>query len=146
VHQSPTPEGIAPTPTPVSSGDGDVLAELEYSGGTETIREARDQVAELVAAMLTDEDVELVRLLTSELVSNGLRHGTGRVQVTVGTCEDRVSVAVRDEGPGGVRLREPGVEGPGGYGMHLVEAFATGWEHADDESGTTVRFWFPVAG
>lgn len=145
MHQLPTPHAGAVLP---ASGvhDPGVLAELAYAGGTASIRDARDRVAELVAPHVRAGDVDSVRLLTSELVANGFRHGSGTVRVTVGHDHDRVWVSVSDGGGGRVRMRVPGVEGPGGYGMHLVEAFAAGWEHTADGVGTTVRFWFDAAG
>jgi len=123
-----------------------VLADLTYTGGLATIAEARDALAEAVLGHVDAEDLEAVRLLTSELVANCHRHGVGPVRVCVTREGDRIAVTVSDEGAGRVRTREPELAGPGGYGMHLVEAFSLGWEQVEAEIGTTVRFWIAAAG
>lgn len=66
--------------------------------------EAADQYARCTVTVDPDatavaDAVALVRVLRS-LVSNAVKHTEGHVEVTVRTVEDRVEVAVADEGPG----------------------------------------------
>jgi two-component sensor histidine kinase len=79
------------------------------------------------------------RLLTSELVSNAVRHGAGRIAISVHRDDDALTVAVSDEGDGRPRLRADSGE-DGGFGLHLVAALADRWGFAD---GST-HVWFAL--
>lgn len=120
------------------------LAELTFANTVESIRTARDAVAAAVVGHVSSEDVEIVRLLTSELVSNSFRHGRGPIRLSVVRIGGTVSVTVCDEGEGEVRIRAHDT-GPGGHGMRLIEEMSGGWEQLAGE-GTQVRFWVPAVG
>jgi anti-sigma regulatory factor (Ser/Thr protein kinase) len=71
-------------------------------------------------------------LLTSELVSNALRHSGASddalIHLTVGLCPRAIRISVADRGRGftrGVAHAEPGVEG--GFGLFLVARLANAW-------------------
>jgi anti-sigma regulatory factor (Ser/Thr protein kinase) len=86
-----------------------------------------------------------VALLTSEVVTNAIRHGGAhgpgdRVRVRVTRAGARVRVEVRDDGPGfaSPRRSEPGA----GMGLELVASLANAWG-SERDGGTTV-VWFEV--
>lgn len=118
-----------------------IVAELEYDNSVEVVGAARDVVAERVANLLPDDRVEDVRLLTSELVANCVRHGRGVVGVVISTDDDHVIVTVSDRGDGRARIRNRPADGSGGYGLRLVEVLSDRWEQLDSDDGTTVRIW-----
>ena len=85
------------------------------------------------------------RLLTSELISNSVRHSgmpTGTpLHITAAVLDGTVRVAVTDHGAAGaLRRRKPGAAG--GYGLHLVHLMAARWG-VESDHGTQV--WFELA-
>ena len=77
--------------------------------------------------------VEDLRLLTSELVTNSVRHAGlppgESIGVAVDVSERRIRVEVGDTGPGfdPSALPSPSPEGAGGWGLHLVDQLSDGW-------------------
>ncbi|BDZ41721.1 hypothetical protein GCM10025865_10200 [Paraoerskovia sediminicola] len=81
-------------------------------------------------------------LLTSELVTNALRHGDPPVSITVRVDDDLVHIEVSDGSTELPVLRDPPPEQPGGRGIQLVSRFATDWGTASLEEGKSV--WFDL--
>lgn len=82
-------------------------------------------------------------LVASELVTNAVRHGTGRIVLLLRAGPDGFRIGVSDESP-----RTPAVVSPyegGGRGMLVVEAVSSGWEVERRPVGKTVwvRFALP---
>ncbi|MDA0139623.1 ATP-binding protein [Solirubrobacter deserti] len=106
-----------------------------------SVAQARTTLCEAMAQDLRDTEVETVKLLISELVTNAVRHGDGREPVEVHAhWNAEVRVEVSDRGRGFApdpRIRP--FDDPGGYGLFLVGALADRWGVETDE-GTTV--WF----
>ena len=72
---------------------------------------------------------ETAMLLTSELVSNAIRHARSRPAVTVAIADGVLEVGVTDRQPDGVPQVLP-IHDPmavGGRGMAIVEAFSDEW-------------------
>lgn len=89
---------------------------------------ARRWLAESFADELDDLAHENAKLLLSELVTNAVVHGRGRVQIRARLDRDRLVVDVIDEGPAftpPARERDPGVAG--GRGLWIVDAQASRW-------------------
>ena len=84
-----------------------------------------------------------VPLLTSELVTNAVRHAASDVEISIDLGPDRVRVEVQD------LSERPPVKGDlaaardGGWGLHIVERLATRWGLEPHEGGKTV--WYEVA-
>ena len=116
-----------------------------YDGGSVTETDAAAYLQALVGdmqAMLTDpgadrpivvqadplslpaDHITPLGLITSELVTNALKHGTGRVLVSVTLVPAGVQVGVEDEGPGFPPEFDP--RKSDGLGMRLVVALAKG--------------------
>lgn len=118
---------------------------LRLSPGPEAIpasRKALDGLVDLLERPIWED----LRLLVTELVTNGVRHGSERGPVTVGVklSEDRVRVEVSDAGRGFSPPRSPmpRADGSGGWGLQLVDMVATSWGVLVDEC-TCV--WFEIA-
>ncbi|HSL10909.1 MAG TPA: ATP-binding protein [Actinomycetota bacterium] len=89
-----------------------------------------------------------VRLLTTELVSNAIRHGGvpqgSDITVDVAAFESSVTVFVRQPtSVERVALRTGGAPEEGGLGLQLVDRLADGW---GVEHGIPGSVWFGVLG
>lgn len=83
-------------------------------------------------------------LLTSELVTNSVRHsGSPWVQVDVTVDADRLRVEVSDQSPAPPRPRTP--DANGGWGMTLVAVLATSWGVDRAPTGKTIWIEFALA-
>jgi anti-sigma regulatory factor (Ser/Thr protein kinase) len=108
------------------------------------------RVRHLLAAALDrwgvpDDDAEVAVLLTSEIVTNAIRHGEPPVRLHARWTGGGLRIAVDDGGErGGVGVRSsPDVswDATGGRGLHLVEALAHSWG-VGGVNGTQV--WFEL--
>jgi anti-sigma regulatory factor (Ser/Thr protein kinase) len=118
---------------------------LRLNPGPEAIPAARKALDGLDG--LVDRTVwEDLRLLVTELVTNGVRHGSrrGPVQVAVSLTDDKVRVEVSDGGRGfnPPEAPMPRDDGTGGWGLQLVDRVASTWGVKVDD-GTCV--WFELA-
>ncbi len=85
---------------------------------------------------------EVAVLLTSELVTNALRHAAPPIDITLG-CDGRgVHVTVTDGHRDRPVLRPPSPEADSGRGMQLVNALATAWGVRARPKGKDV--WFSI--
>ncbi len=79
--------------------------------------------------------------MVSELVTNAVRHGTGRIMLRADLDEDRMLVEVIDEGGGLERaIREHDFEAVEGFGLRIVDAESSRW---GAHEGTT-HVWFEL--
>ena len=98
----------------------------------------------LMSRQVSDEVVETVQLLTSEVVTNAIVHGKSGPQLAVEVDGDVVRVAVRDLNPE-VPVRRLGqVDDLSGRGVVIVEELASAWG-VDQARGGGKRVWFEVA-
>jgi anti-sigma regulatory factor (Ser/Thr protein kinase) len=100
-----------------------------------------------LAGELPDERLAEVRLLTTEVVTNSVRHGQvgsdGWISSTVSVGDDRVRVEVRDSARarGVPEQRAPDYEDGGGFGLFLLDQVAASW---GVETGAGVCVWFEL--
>ena len=90
--------------------------------------------------------VEDVKLLVSELVTNGIRHGSShpRDVITIELIVDgTIQCAVSDRGRGFAAARAAPSGPESGWGLGLVEQIAETW--GLNHSPTETRVWFEVA-
>jgi anti-sigma regulatory factor (Ser/Thr protein kinase) len=85
-----------------------------------------------VASMLEVWDCEdpdqVAALLTSEIVSNAVRHAASTVGLEVAIVGRRLRVEARDEAPNATVAPDPARPGgESGHGLHIVESLAQRW-------------------
>ncbi len=88
-------------------------------------------------------DSDTVALLISEVATNALVHGEGRVRVRLHPTTDGLRVEVHDASPTLPSRRQATPMDEGGRGIALVEALSSGWGAETTDDGKTV--WFEVA-
>jgi anti-sigma regulatory factor (Ser/Thr protein kinase) len=104
---------------------------------------ARRFVAAALGRWRCPEDfVELVLLLTSELVTNAYRHARSDTRVSVRYDGRMARVEVRDVGPGEPQLRPLDADRIDGRGLQIVDVLAHQWGYWSNDAGTTV--WFEL--
>jgi anti-sigma regulatory factor (Ser/Thr protein kinase) len=99
----------------------------------------------LIARSLADlprESLEIVLLLTSELVTNAVRHGAGAVGLHVRWGGDDVRVEVEDQSPEWPVMRVADHAALKGRGLVLVDGLSSGWGVVPMGAGKKV--WFTV--
>ena len=95
-----------------------------------TPAEARGWIADNIASLLTDQALEAVQLVVSELVTNAIDHSEGEIELSVAVLDGLgVRIEVADGSPdcAAVVIRPRDPDGVAGHGLHLVEAFSEGW-------------------
>jgi anti-sigma regulatory factor (Ser/Thr protein kinase) len=88
-------------------------------------------------------DADTVALLVSEVATNALVHGAGRVRVRVRATRQGLRVEVHDEDSTLPSRRQATPMDEGGRGIALVDALSSGWGAETTPDGKTV--WFEVA-
>jgi anti-sigma regulatory factor (Ser/Thr protein kinase) len=79
-----------------------------------------------------------VLLVVSELTTNAVRQGDGRVRVTLEAAEDALLVEVFDSGHRLPVLGDSGLESTSGRGLHLVDVVCDEWGVREELEGKTV--------
>ena len=95
-------------------------------------------------ADLPAESLEVVLLLTSELVTNAVRHARGPVGLHLAWSDRDVRVEVEDQSPERPVVRPIDREALNGRGLVLVDGLANGWGVQSTENGK--RVWFSLEG
>ena len=120
-----------------------VRADWVLAADARSVAQARALIAERLIG-LPDESLEVVVLLTSELVTNAVLHGSGPVGLHVTWGDGTVRVEVHDQSP-----ERPVVRGEmvvrnalNGRGLLLVDGLSSGWGVLVGRPGKTV--WFTV--
>lgn len=101
-------------------------------------------VEQATSSGLTDEDAAAVlELLSSEIITNAVRHGDGEIVVSVVRSGTGLRIAVTDAGDGRPTPRTPDDDAVTGRGMLLVAALSESWGVEHHPSGGTC-VWFSV--
>jgi anti-sigma regulatory factor (Ser/Thr protein kinase) len=104
---------------------------------------ARRAVAEVCRdASIGPECLDAAVLMTSEVVTNALRHGQGDVRLAVGADHALVRVEVGDDAPTRPVPRSADTDAESGRGLLIVDALASDWGVLQAAPGKTV--WFEV--
>jgi GAF domain-containing protein/anti-sigma regulatory factor (Ser/Thr protein kinase) len=117
----------------------------EFPATLHAARDVADVLAPLAGDLGTDMAADL-RLLATELVANAVRHtgvADGSLELRVRLTGDVVHLSVADDGPGFEVPDRPLVapEGPGGWGLYLVDQCAARW---GTERGDRHLVWFEL--
>ena len=103
--------------------------------------QARRIIADELSARIPARVLDDVKLMVSELVTNGIVHGStdGESAVTLDLLVNgHIRCRVLDEGEGFARRARR--EGPGGWGLQVVEELADRWGMQSSAERTEV--WF----
>jgi anti-sigma regulatory factor (Ser/Thr protein kinase) len=123
------------------------LPEIRVPGGPKAPGLMRARLDGELAGELRQDRLAEVMLLTTEVVSNSVRHGRvgtdGWVSSAVHVGGDHVRIEVRDSGiPRGIpHQRTPNYEDGGGFGLFLLDQVADRWG-VEQDSGLCV--WFEL--
>jgi anti-sigma regulatory factor (Ser/Thr protein kinase) len=115
--------------------------ELTLPPEPDSVARARTELCDAVQSDLDEGQVETLRLLVSEVVTNAVRHGGAGGPVELSAhWNSEVRVEVCDRGDGfSPHPRIGGLDEPGGFGLYLVGRLADRWG-VETDKGTTV--WF----
>lgn len=106
---------------------------------------ARSQVAALAQNLglpISDETLETVELLASEVIANAVLHSDSPCDVAVTRTDERLRVEVTDTDPSLPSVVEAGPNDESGRGLLLVEALADAWGTQPEPLGKTT--WFEI--
>jgi anti-sigma regulatory factor (Ser/Thr protein kinase) len=117
------------------------MSTRHFDYAPESVSEARRHVRQVLQAQPRDV-VDVAELLTSELVTNAIRHGASGFELTI-TVEQNIRVEVRDEGAGRPSVVSAGPQDPSGRGLGIVEALSSAWGVIDAADGKTV--WYELS-
>lgn len=122
--------------------DMQLLAPLDAD--TTAIGRARRIVADQLWGWGMSELAQDAELVTSELVTNAIRHGIRPVELRLTTLPDRVRIAVLDSNTQAVPESTPAEDlDEGGRGLALIEHLCLDWGHEVGPSGKQV--WAELA-
>lgn len=126
-----------------------VLGSLTIPGTPRHVASARAFITRTLSRQ-PGIDSDAATLLTSELVTNAIRHTKsghgGEVTVVVVGLPDGVLVEVTDQGSPGAPVVKSDPYTAGGHGLCLVQQLAGQWGYLRAPAGTTVWFHLPDAG
>jgi anti-sigma regulatory factor (Ser/Thr protein kinase) len=110
------------------------FVQSDVSGGPHAAARARRLVEHELMGRLPPGVVDDVKLLVTELVANGVRHGGAGVDASMRLLLEgrvpglHVEVVNADHGRGGAPAqRSPDLTGGGGIGLNLVDSLASRW-------------------
>lgn len=102
--------------------------ETELPRSREAPDHARRALESWFADPLGDEELAEAKLVASELVSNAVLHGTGRIQLRAALDEDRLMIEVMDEGSGFEHTaRGVPFDDVSGRGLTIVDNVSSRW-------------------
>lgn len=110
-------------------GHTDALVQTRLPARAAAVAEARNALQPL-ERWVDPERLDDLRLVVSELVTNGIRHGSHDSEAQIGLrvrVSRKIRVEVEDPGPGFVPERPPHHRGSQGWGLVLVDRLADRW-------------------
>lgn len=105
---------------------------------------ARWLVTDLLRDTVEGDTQDTAALLTTELVSNAIRHTRDELVLTVRLAGGRLRVGVSDSSHRRPQLVQVGKRDTSGRGLHLVDALADQWGVDPDERGLGKTVWFEL--
>jgi anti-sigma regulatory factor (Ser/Thr protein kinase) len=109
-----------------------------------SVPRARRFVADELAD-LSEETVDLARLLVSEVVTNAVLHARTSATLTVDRDDSTVKVQVEDSNPLLPVIRSHGPEAGTGRGLHVLDRLASDWGTDQRKGGKVVWFEIPTS-
>ncbi|MEV6949361.1 ATP-binding protein [Streptomyces sp. NPDC051172] len=114
------------------------------AAAVEAVSSARRQVAQLAQNLglpISDDVLETVVLLASEVIANAILYSAAPCDVAVMRTDERLRVEVTDTDPSMPRVAA-GVSDESGRGLLLVDALADAWGTQPEPCGKTT--WFEI--
>ena len=90
----------------------------------------------------TPDTLEWALVLTNELVTNAVEHGSGEPVVRLRVDQHLLRIEVHDESPEEVRCLPPNASANRGRGLAIVDAVSSAWGAAPTDHGKTI--WFEL--
>jgi anti-sigma regulatory factor (Ser/Thr protein kinase) len=133
-----------------ASGEWRLVSRILVPCQVRAVKAARDHVARHVAACGLHPLLDDVGVVTSEIVTNAIMHGSPAglaVLLEVAVTADAVRVSVLDYSDPVPVLRELSPDGAqSGRGLHLIDSLAKSWgHHACQPDGFTKVVWAELA-
>jgi len=120
---------------------GGAQHEMELPRGPRASALARRSLTDWYGGELETDEFQRALLMVSELVTNAVVHGHGRIRLRTDLDEDRILVEVLDEGSGFEHeVREVPFHELRGRGLGIVDAASSRW---GIHEGTT-HVWFEL--
>ncbi|MFE0923415.1 ATP-binding protein [Streptomyces nigra] len=89
---------------------------------------------------MSDSLVDDVQLVVSELVTNAIEHGHGRIALGVTHVAGTVKIEVSDCNPAPAQVRSAQHDDPGGRGLMIVATLADSWGVSENGCTTWAAF------
>lgn len=125
-----------------SQSSGGLQAVITLAPEPASARRARQFINATLQEWRCSDLVEIVALLTSELVTNAVLHAGTEVDLSLRHGGDVIQIAVADRSSSPPVIKDPPAEAAGGRGMVLLDAMAATWSVVPTEAGKVV--WFEV--
>ena len=124
----------------------EVTIGVHGTSGSEVVVASRALVRAVLEAWNCTDPDETGALVSSEIVTNAVRHGTGvlAVHLDLSLVEGTARFAVEDPNPSLPVAREEDLSALDGRGLFLVEALANRWGSVATDRGKVVWCEFPV--
>ena len=122
------------------------ILDRDLPADTSSAGRARDAVTAALITDVSDQTLDTLVLLTSELVTNVVTHARSTCHLGVELLPDVVRVSVTDQSGEPLRPREAGLEAESGRGLALLEMLSSNWGVLNRSAGKTVWFEVPRAG
>ena len=131
----------------LATGRHDPVSELRRTlpPTPESATVARWLVTDLLQETVAGDARDTAALLTTELVSNAIRHTRDELLLTVRLAGGRLRVGVSDSSHRRPQLVQVGKRDTSGRGLHLVQALADRWGVDPDGRGLGKTVWFELA-
>ena len=114
---------------------------VRLASGPAAVPAARRQVQAVLRAWAVPADPADVLLLTSELVTNAVRHAAGPVITLVVSCSrGQVRVDVHDTSCALPEVADVPADAESGWGLHLVASLSDEWGYYRTAAGKAVYF------
>jgi anti-sigma regulatory factor (Ser/Thr protein kinase) len=107
-------------------------------------REGRRYLRESLGAWAVHDDVvDIVTLLTSEVITNAVRHAPPPLDLSVYRRDATIRVEITDSDPRPPTRSRPDFESVDGRGLWLLDVLAVSWGYHPEGDGKCV--WFEVS-
>jgi len=115
-------------------------AGIDLAPEVRNAKAARTFVNSMLDLWNCDDPDQVVELLTSEIVTNAIRHAQSTIRLEAALCHCRLRVEAVDDDPGVPLLQLSSPSREGGRGLQLVQALATQW--GVEQRGDHKAVWF----